>query len=52
MATGQNYPSSLGLCGIVRIVTVKTKTGTYKRPVTKVAPLLPNKQRTIPQGTF
>ena len=30
--------------GIVRVVTVKTKTGTYKRPVTKVAPLLPAEQ--------
>ena len=29
-----------GKDGIVRVVTVKTKTGTYKRPVTKVAPLL------------
>lgn len=29
-----------GKDGIVRVVTVRTATGTYKRPITKVAPLL------------
>ena len=33
-----------GRDGIVRVVSVKTKTGIYKRPVTKVAPLLPIEQ--------
>ena len=37
----QVYP---GQDGIVRVMTVKTKTGTYKTPITKVAPLLPTKQ--------
>ena len=30
-----------GKDGLVRVVTVKTATGTYKRPVTKLAVLLP-----------
>ena len=30
-----------GQDGIVRVVTVKTATGNYKRPVTKIAVLLP-----------
>ena len=30
-----------GRDGIVRVVTIKTSTGTYTRPVTKIAPLLP-----------
>ena len=29
---------------LVRVVTVKTSTGTYKRPVTKMAALLPDSQ--------
>ena len=33
-----------GRDGVVRVVTVKTKTGSYKRPVTKVAPLLATEQ--------
>ncbi len=28
--------------GLVRVATVKTSTGTYKRPVTKIALLLPS----------
>ena len=31
-----------GKDGLVRVVTVKTSTGTYKRPVTKIALLLPS----------
>ena len=30
-----------GSDGLVRVVTLKTKDGTYKRPVTKIAPLVP-----------
>ena len=33
-----------GRDGVVRVVTVKTKIGSYKRPVTKVAPLLATEQ--------
>lgn len=32
---------NVGTDGLVCVVTVKTKDGTYKRPVTKVALLLP-----------
>ena len=31
-----------GKDGLVRVVTIKTATGTYKRPVTKIALLLPS----------
>ena len=31
-----------GKDGVVRVVTIRTPTGTYTRPVVKVAPLLPN----------
>ena len=31
-----------GRDGLVRVVTIKTATGTYKRPVTKIALLLPS----------
>ena len=30
--------------GLVRVVTIKTSTGTYKRPVTKIALLLPSQE--------
>ena len=33
------YP---GKDGLVRVVTVKTTTGIYKRPIVKIALLLPN----------
>ncbi len=33
---------NMGKDGLVRVVTVKTRVGTYKRPVTKIALLLPN----------
>jgi len=33
-----------GRDGIVRVVTIKTSTGTYTRPATKIAPLLPLEQ--------
>ena len=31
-----------GKDGLVRVVTIKTATGTYKRPVIKIALLLPS----------
>ena len=31
-----------GRDGLVRVVTVKTSRGTYKRPVSKIAVLVPN----------
>ena len=31
-----------GKDGFVRVVTVQTSNGTYKRPITKIALLLPN----------
>lgn len=30
-----------GSDGFIRVVTLKTKDGTYKRPITKIAPILP-----------
>ena len=33
--------TNAGSDGLVRVVTLKTKDGTYKRPVAKIAPLLP-----------
>ena len=35
-----------GRDGIVRVASIKTSTGTYKRPVTKIALLLPNSNGT------
>ena len=37
----QVHPGSNGL---VRVVNIKTSTGTYKRPITKIALLLPSQQ--------
>ena len=36
-----------GKDGFVRVVTVQTSNGTYKRPITKIALLLPNENRTL-----
>ena len=33
-----------GQDNVVRVVTIRTSTGTYKRPVTKVAVLIPIEQ--------
>ena len=40
----QVYP---GRDGLVRVATVKTTKGTYKRPVTKIAVLLPHDRKTV-----